>query len=43
MLRTFSAVADCAAEEPDVVFNIITGNSEEIVVSGSCAIHKTLP
>ena len=34
-----SAIADCAAERPDVVYNIITCYSEEVVVSGSCAIH----
>ena len=38
----FSAVADCAAEGPDVVFNITTSYSQEIVVSGIHTIHQTL-
>ena len=31
-----------AAEGPDVVFNITTSYSQEVVVSGSLTIHQTL-
>ena len=40
--RASSAVADCAAEGPNVIFSIITPYGQEVVISESHTILQTL-